>query len=68
MESGRMTTQRWPSLSSLAALTAAAMAEPELPPVLEKSKQEFVKEAEPGSFTYSNKNILETHRTAGPRL
>lgn len=32
MESGRMTTQRCPSFSSLAIFTAAAMAVPELPP------------------------------------
>lgn len=39
MESGRMTTQRWPSLSSLAMCTAAAMAVPELPPVTEKKNK-----------------------------
>lgn len=33
-----MTTQRWPSLSSLAMCTAAAMAVPELPPVTVKTK------------------------------
>lgn len=39
MESGRITTQRWPSFSSLAACTAAAMAVPELPPVTQESKR-----------------------------
>lgn len=39
MESGRMTTQRWPSFSSLATFTAAAMAVPELPPVTGNSRR-----------------------------
>lgn len=38
MESGRMTTQRWPSFRSLATFTAAAMAVPELPPRRATSK------------------------------
>lgn len=42
MESGRMTTQRWPSFRSLAVFTAAAMAVPELPPWRATSKNHSV--------------------------
>lgn len=43
MESGQMTTQRWPSLSSLAALTATDMALPELPPARTHSRDRTVR-------------------------
>lgn len=42
MESGRMTTQRCPSFSSLAIFTAAAMAVPELPPKHTKGVKEKI--------------------------
>lgn len=65
MESGRITTQRWPSFSSLATFTAAAMAVPELPPVTQRSSMR----AETWTADYeSTSRNMKTHRTAGLRL